>query len=270
MGMGNTDFVLPIGGGNGGFFGGGNGLSAFAGAALGSLFFNGGGFGWGGNGRGGCGGSCGGSGPIIVNGGDSGRGRCSSAELDALTGLQASVNGVGLSVIQGQNAANLAACQGFSGVINASNQGFAGLQNTITNGDAGIQQSICQAAGGLNTAILTSSKDNALLNCQSTNAITSAIAECCCKTQTAIHAEGEATRGLIQQNYINTLQEKLCDAKSKIGSLETQSFVAASQAAQSAQIQAQLDRQAVQYGALIASYRAGRIDERDSTATPAA
>lgn len=273
MGMGNTDFVLPVGGfgGNGGFFGGGAGLAAFAGGALGSLLFNGGlGYGFGG-GRGGCGGSYGGNGgPIIVNGGDSGHGRCSSAELDALTGLQASVNGVGLAVIEGQNASNLASCQGFSGVVNATNQGFAGLQNTITNGNAGIQQSLCQGFGGLNTAVLTSSKDAALLNCQSTSAITSAIDQCCCKTQTAIHAEGEATRALIQQNYISDLQTKLCDAKAENAALQSQAFVAASQQAQTVQFQQALDRQAVTLGALVATYRAGRIDERDSTATPAA
>lgn len=261
MGMGNTDFVLPVGGfgnGGGGFFGGGAGLAAFAGGALGSLLFNGGlGYGFGG-GRCGCGGGCGGSGPIIVNGGDSGR--CSSAELDALTGLQASVNGVGLAVIEGQNASNLAACQGFSGVVNATNQGFGGLQNTITNGNAGIQQSICQAAGGLNTAILTASKDNALLNCQSTNAITSAISDCCCKTQNAIHAEGEATRGLIQQQYIHKLESKVC-------ALENQNALAASQQAQTFQIQQALDRQAVTFGAILGAYRTGRIDERDSTDT---
>ena len=250
-------------GGNSGNGGWGDAVGAFAGALVGSWFTNGWGGGYGG-GRGGYGG-----GPVIVNGG--GSDCCSSAELDALSGIQTSINGLGLQLLQGQNASNLADCQGFSGVVNATNQGFSGLNNVVTSGNAAIQQSICQAAGGLNTAILTSSKDNALLNCQSTNAITSAIAECCCKTQNAIHAEGEATRGLIQQNYINRLQEKLCDCKSENSALKSQNFIAASQAAQTAQIQAQLDRQAVQYGALIASYRAGRIDERDgTTTTPAA
>ena len=35
------------------------------------------------------------------------------------------------------------------------------------------------------------------------------IADCCCKTQTAIHAEGEATRALIQENKIEALQQKI-------------------------------------------------------------
>jgi hypothetical protein len=35
------------------------------------------------------------------------------------------------------------------------------------------------------------------------------IANCCCETQKAIHAEGEATRALIQQNKIEALQQKI-------------------------------------------------------------
>lgn len=252
-------------GGNSGNGGWGDAVGAFAGALVGSWFTNGWGGGYGG-GRGGYGG-----GPVIVNGGGHGSDCCSSAELDALSGIQSSINGLGLQLLQGQNASNLADCQGFSGVVNATNQGFSGLNNVVTTGNAAIQQSLCQGFGGLNTAILSSAKDAALQDCRSTGQIVQAISDCCCKTQNAIHAEGEATRGLIQQNYINSLQEKLCDCKSENSALKSQNFIAASQAAQTAQIQAQLDRQAVQYGALIASYRAGRIDERDSTATtPAA
>ena len=39
--------------------------------------------------------------------------------------------------------------------------------------------------------------------------ISAQISECCCKTQTAIHAEGEATRALIQENKIEALQQKI-------------------------------------------------------------
>lgn len=256
MGMGNTEFVLPVGGlgGGGGFFGGGTALGAFAGGALGSLLFNGGlGYGFGG-GRGGYGGGYGGSGPIIVNSG-SDHGCCSTAELDALTGLQASVNGVGLSVIQGQNSANLAACQGFSGVVasndrntaqlqNSMNQGFNGIYTAITTGDAGIQQSLCQGFNGIQQAI----------------------SDCCCKTQTAIHAEGEATRGLIQQNFISELQTRLCDSKAENAALKSQAFVAASQQAQTAEFRAALRHQTAIVGGALGAYRLGRIDERDGTA----
>lgn len=253
MGMGNTDFVLPVGGG-GGFFGGGTALGAFAGGALGSLLFNGGlGYGFGG-GRGGYGGGYGGSGPIIVNSG-SDHGRCSTAELDALTGLQASVNGVGLSVIQGQNASNLAACQGFSGVVasndrntaqlqNSMNQGFNGLNTVVQGGNAAIQQTLCQGFNG----------------------VQSSIAECCCKTQTAIHAEGEATRSLMSQLDRERLLRESSAKDAKIAALESQAFIAASQTAQNAAFQQAINQQSAQFARVLGAYRLGRIDERDGAA----
>ena len=259
--MGEIVPTMPLGGNNNGG-GWGDAAAAFGGALVGSALFGNGGFGFGGGGwgrgwgfPGGYGGG-GNTGPVVINGDG---GHCGSAELDALSNIQTSINGLGLNVLQGQNSANLAACQGFSGVVasgdrntaalqNSMNQGFAGLNTVIQGGNAGIQQTLCQGFNGLQAAI----------------------AECCCKTQTAIHAEGEATRGLIQQNYINSLQEKLCDAKADNAALKTQNFISASQAAQTAQFQHQLDRQSVQFGVVLGAYRTGRIDERDSTATPAA
>lgn len=41
------------------------------------------------------------------------------------------------------------------------------------------------------------------------------IANCCCETQKAIHAEGEATRALIQQNKIEALQQKINELELK-------------------------------------------------------
>lgn len=255
MGMGNTDFVLPVGGG-GGFFGGGSGLAAFAGGALGSLLFNGGlGYGFGG-GRSGCGGGYGGSGgPIIVNSGSDRGGHCSSAELDALSGIQTSINGVGLSVIQGQNASNLAACQGFSGVVasndrntaqlqNSMNQGFNGLNTVVQGGNAAIQQTLCQGFNG----------------------VQSSIAECCCKTQTAIHAEGEATRSLMSQLDRERLLRESSAKDAKIAALESQAFIAASQTAQNAAFQQAINQQSAQFARVLGAYRLGRIDERDGTA----
>lgn len=275
MSMGDIVPTVPLGG-NGYGFGGGDALAAFAGGAFGAWLGNGmmgGGFGYG-NGwnRGGCcGGGYGGYGgnPSIVVVGENGgshRDGCSYAEMQ---------------ILEGQNAANLAIAQGFAGTVNASNQGFSGLQNTvnqgfsgvynaITTGNAATQQSLCQGFNGLNAAILGASKDIALQDCQSTGAITRAIEQCCCNTQKAIAEQGQLTRDLINQNTITGLQTALCDAKSKIGSLESQAFVAASQTAQTAQFQHAIDRQSLQFGAILGAYRTGRIDERDSTATPAA
>lgn len=270
MSMGDIVPTVPLTGGNGYGFGGGDALAAFAGGAFGAWIGNGmmGGWGNGGWNRGGgcCGGGAGAT-PSIVVVGENGSGHrdgCSYAEMQ---------------ILEGQNAANLAIAQGFAGSVNASNQGFAGLQNTvnqgfsgvynaITTGDASIQQSLCQGFNGLNSAILGASKDIALQDCQSTGAITRAIEQCCCNTQRAIAEQGQLTRDLINQNTITGLQTALCDAKSKIGSLESQAYVAASQAAQTAQFQAAIDRQSLQFGAILGAYRTGRIDQRD--ATPAA
>lgn len=238
--------------GNGGNGGWGDAVGAFAGALVGSWFTNGYGGGFGG-GRGGYGG-----GPVIVNGGG-GSDCCSSAELDALSGIQSSVNAVGLNVIQGQNAANLAACQGFSGVTaagaantaqlqNSMNQGFSGLNTVIQGGNFGLQQTLCQGFNGVERAI----------------------ADCCCSTKQTIMAENQATRDLISKYAYEELQNRLCDAKGKISSLEAQNALAASQAAQTAQFQNLLNQQSAQFGALLAAYRTGRIDQRDSTAPPAA
>lgn len=41
-------------------------------------------------------------------------------------------------------------------------------------------------------------------------------AQCCCDVKTAIHSEGEATRALIQNNYIDGLRTALSDAKAEI------------------------------------------------------
>lgn len=259
MSMGEIVGTVPLGGNNGsGFWG--DAIGAVIGGAIGGAV----GSGWRGGGGGGYGG--GGQGPVVINSGGGGGHTCSSAELDALTGLQAAVNGVGLAVVSGQNATNMGMCQGFSGVVNASNQGFAGLNNAINVGDAAIQQSICQSAGGLNTAILTASKDTALQFCQSTNAIAQAISDCCCKTQAAIAEQGQLTRDLINQRAYADLQEKYCDAKSKISSLETMAAFQASQQMQTAQFQQMLAAQASRIFGGAALYRAGRIDERDGTA----
>ena len=90
--------------------------------------------------------------------------------------------------------------------------------NDLKLGQAGLQQTLCQGFNGINTTVLTSA-----------NSLQAQLAECCCQTQraidgvnfnnaqntcqivNAIHAEGNATRDLITQNKIETLQAKLAD-----------------------------------------------------------
>lgn len=91
-------------------------------------------------------------------------------------------------------------------------QQFGQLNDRLTN----IGNGICDSTFALNNSILTEGR-----------AIQSQLADCCCKNQlatanlsaqmnqnacditTAIHAEGEATRQLIQTNEIQALRDKV-------------------------------------------------------------
>lgn len=44
---------------------------------------------------------------------------------------------------------------------------------------------------------------------EQTSALSKQIAECCCATQQAVHAEGEATRAMIRENEIKTLRDQV-------------------------------------------------------------
>lgn len=50
-------------------------------------------------------------------------------------------------------------------------------------------------------------------------------AQCCCELKTSIHSEGEATRALIQQNYINMLNTELSDAKTTLSNAAQSQYI---------------------------------------------
>lgn len=62
----------------------------------------------------------------------------------------------------------------------------------------GLAHGISDATFALNNALTTEGR-----------AIQTQIAECCCATKEAIHAEGEKTRDLLQQNKIESLQAQI-------------------------------------------------------------
>lgn len=142
------------------------------------------------------------------------------------------INGLGLTVVQGQNQSNLVAAQGFAGLNTVVQTGDAAVTAAITQSSFQNLNALTQGFAGLNTAIVSSSNDTrfAISDLARQNA------ECCCEIKGAITAEGSATRQLMQQQYINQLQTELCDAKSKIGSLESNMYLSASQQAQTNQI----------------------------------
>ena len=78
-------------------------------------------------------------------------------------------------------------------------------ENTIQNGFTNTFNGICDLGYKELQNFSTLRYDNAI----GQKELSAQIADCCCKTQTAIHAEGEATRALIQENKIEALQDKV-------------------------------------------------------------
>lgn len=78
---------------------------------------------------------------------------------------------------------------------------FAGVNNKLDElvaGQANINQNLGNAICQLGYKGL-----------EQTAALSSQMATCCCDLKTAIHAEGEATRNMIQQNKIESLQAQI-------------------------------------------------------------
>lgn len=75
-----------------------------------------------------------------------------------------------------------------------SGQKFQGLDNKMDR----LSNGLCDSTFALNNSILTEGR-----------ALQAQMADCCCEIKTAVHAEGEATRALIQQNEIQQLRDKV-------------------------------------------------------------
>lgn len=78
---------------------------------------------------------------------------------------------------------------------------FAGINNKLD----GISTSITSEGRNLDNAICTLGYNSL----QQTSALSAQMANCCCDLKTAIHAEGEATRNMIQQDKIESLQAQI-------------------------------------------------------------
>lgn len=97
--------------------------------------------------------------------------------------------------------------------------GFGGRSQAATTDElsAGFNFSgINNKLNDISAAIATEGRttDNAICTLgyntlQQTSALSAQMASCCCDLKTAIHAEGEATRNLIQQNKIESLQQQV-------------------------------------------------------------
>lgn len=77
---------------------------------------------------------------------------------------------------------------------NAEGAGISDLERDVLNGTANTQKEVLE------------SRYTTQLGFQ---AVQAGMADCCCKITTAVHAEGEATRALIQANTIQDLRDRL-------------------------------------------------------------
>lgn len=114
------------------------------------------------------------------------------------------------SVVDG-NASSFGGTNGFLWVILiflfflAFNNGGGLFGNGNQGGLAQVERDVLQTSCSTQKEILES-RYTTQLGFQSLGA---QMAECCCDIKTAIHAEGEATRGLIQANTIQELRDRL-------------------------------------------------------------
>lgn len=177
----STGFTMPVmpasygsGCGNNGMFGG-DGIWAIL-----IILFLAGGFG--GRGFGGFGG---GYGEAVATNGDIQRGFDTSNIVGKLDRL-------GDGLCDGFYAQNTTMLQGFNGLQQSLLTGFAGVDNAICNLGYQNQQCCCETNRNI-------------------DAVRYEAAQNTCAITNAIHAEGEETRKLIQQNEIQALRDKVSD-----------------------------------------------------------
>lgn len=189
--------TFDINGNNNG--GWGNWGGSLVGGAIGAAF----GSGWNNNRNGNCGGGCG-----------------DQFIMDSLTGLRTDVGSISRDQLL-QSANNLAQqCSGFGTTVAAIER-------------VGAAQAL--SAARQEAATLTVGYQGQLQAKDNTFEIVSSQKDCCCATQRlieqegcatrqAIHAEGEATRGLITQNEIQALRDRLAAAEAGNAVLAQQQF----------------------------------------------
>ena len=94
---------------------------------------------------------------------------------------------------------------------NGNNVQLSQLERDVLNGNCNTQKEVLESRYTTQLGFQT---------------IQAQMAECCCDIKTAIHAEGEATRGLIQANTIQELRDNLQAAQLQLGQLsQTQALI---------------------------------------------
>ena len=110
-----------------------------------------------------------------------------------------SINGLGRDIIASQNQAALQSLNSFNQLQSSMHQGFNANTLGISNGFNSI-------ATGLSN-------------------LSREMAECCCGIKNEIHADGEATRALINNINVQSLQGQLADAKSALNNANQTNYL---------------------------------------------
>lgn len=121
--------------------------------------------------------------------------------------------------------------QKFESLDNKIDRGFTSIGNGISDATFALNNEMHNVQNVLGGAVVSEGR-----------AIQTQLAQCCCEnqrntdalrydmatmnaaTKEAIHKEGELTRGLIQQNKIDTLQAKVTELQNQTSELKTQSM----------------------------------------------
>ena len=145
-------------------------------------------------------------------------------------------NGPGLTQVEMQQGFDTQSIlRKLDGIQNGLCDGFYAMNTTTLNGFNGVQRDLCTGFSAVNAGI--AENRFAMQNCccetnRNIDAVRAENYKNTCEITNAIHAEGEATRALINSNTMQNLRDKLAD---KDRDLMTANFQL-SQQAQSANI----------------------------------
>lgn len=120
--------------------------------------------------------------------------------------LQRQVQGVQQGLCDGFYSQNTTMLQGFHGLENGLCQGFYNVNSGISNLGTQMQNCCCETNRNIDSVRFEAAKNT-------------------CDITSAIHAEGEATRALINQNTMQELRDKLQDTKFQLSQVNQNAYL---------------------------------------------
>ena len=124
-------------------------------------------------------------------------------------------NGPGLTQVEMQQGFDTqSVLRKLDGIQNGLCDGFYAQNTTMLNGFNGVQRDLCQGFASVNAGIAENRYAAQQCCCETNRNIDAVRAENyknTCEITNAIHAEGEATRALINHNTMQDLRDKLAD-----------------------------------------------------------